>query len=162
MGDLTLRPITPADHAYVLDLNERHVDLLSPVDDARLGYLLDHAHRSDVLEVDGERAGFVFTFAPDAGYDGLNFAWFGERFGEEFYYLDRVVVDEAFRRRGLGAAAYDELERTAAPYRRMVLEVNSEPPNEPSLAFHRTRGYVDVGTRGDPGHRVAMLSLELA
>ena len=60
------------------------------------------------------------------------------------------------------AAAYDELELAATPYRRMVLEVNSEPANEPSLAFHRARGYVDVGTRGDPGHRVAMLSRELA
>jgi len=157
-----LRPITDADHDYVLHLNERHVDLLSPMDADRLGYLVDHAHRADVLEVGGERAGFVFTFAPDAGYDGTNFAWFGERFGSDFYYLDRVVVDDAFRRRGLGAAAYDELERTAAPYRRMVLEVNSEPPNVPSLAFHQARGYVDVGTRGDPGHRVAMLSRELA
>ena len=162
LGTLGLRPITEADHAYVLDLNERHVDLLSPMDADRLGYLVGHAHRADVLEVGGQRAGFVFTFAPDAGYDGENFAWFGERFGAEFYYLDRVVVDDAFRRRGLGAAAYDELERAAAPYRRMVLEVNSEPPNVPSLAFHRTRGYVDVGTRGDPGHRVAMFSLELA
>ena len=115
-----------------------------------------------MLEVDGERAGFVFTFAPGAGYDGENFAWFGDRFGADFYYLDRVVVDDAFRRRGLGAAAYDELERAAAPYRRMVLEVNSDPPNEPSLAFHRGRGYVDVGTRGEPGHRVAMLSRELS
>ncbi len=158
---LSLRPIRPEDHDYVLELNHRHVDLLSSMDAERLGFLLEHADHADILDVRGERAGFVFTFAPDAGYDGENFAWFGERFGADFYYLDRVVVDDAFRRRGLGAAAYDELERAAAPYRRMVLEVNSEPPNEPSLAFHRQRGYVDVGTRGAPGHRVAMLAREL-
>ena len=159
---LSLRPIRPEDHDYVLELNHRHVDLLSPVDTDRLGYLVEHADHADVLAAAGERVGFVFTFAPQSAYDGENFAWFRERFGADFYYLDRVVVDDAFRRRGLGAAAYDVLERAAAPYRRMVLEVNSEPPNEASLAFHRARGYTDVGTRGEPGHRVAMFSRELA
>ena len=54
---LGLRPITEADHAYVLDLNERHVDLLSPMDADRLGYLVDHAHRADVLEEVAEPVG---------------------------------------------------------------------------------------------------------
>ena len=31
-----LRPITPADHADVLALNERNVELLAPIDEARL------------------------------------------------------------------------------------------------------------------------------
>ena len=158
---MRLRPITADDHPFVLDLNERNVDLLAPMDEQRLGYLLERADRGDVIEVDGDRAGFVLTFGPGTDYDGLNYAWFTDRYGSDFYYLDRVVIDDRFRRRGLGAAAYDELERAAVPHSRMVLEVNSEPPNEPSLAFHRGRGYVDVGTRGEPGHRVAMLALEL-
>jgi predicted GNAT superfamily acetyltransferase len=156
-----LRPIEPADHPWVLEVNERHVDLLSPLDDDRLSYLLARTDRGDLIEVDGVRAGFVLTFAPEAGYDGANYAWFTERFGGDFYYLDRVVVDDAFRRRGLAGAVYDEMERAATPYQRMVLEVNSEPPNEPSLAFHARRGYTAVGTRGEPGHRVAMLSRDL-
>jgi predicted GNAT superfamily acetyltransferase len=156
-----LRPITDADHGFVLALNERNVELLAPMDGDRLAYLLARAHRGDVIEVDGDPAGFVITFGPGTDYDGLNYAWFAELYGRDFYYLDRVVIDGRFRRRGLGAAAYDELERSAVPHGRMVLEVNSEPANEPSLAFHRGRGYVDVGTRGEPGHRVAMLALEL-
>jgi predicted GNAT superfamily acetyltransferase len=156
-----LRPIEPADHPWMLEVNERHVDLLSPLDDDRLSYLLARTDRGDFIEVDGVRAGFVLTFAPEAGYDGANYAWFTERFGGDFYYLDRVVVDDAFRRRGLAGAVYDEMERAATPYQRMVLEVNSEPPNEPSLAFHARRGYTAVGTRGEPGHRVAMLSRDL-
>ena len=31
-----LRPMTAADHHDVLDLNERHVELLSPLDEDRL------------------------------------------------------------------------------------------------------------------------------
>jgi predicted GNAT superfamily acetyltransferase len=156
-----LRPITTDDHDFVLDLNHRHVDLLAPMDRLRLEELLALAHRADVIEDDGERAGFVLTFHGGTVYDSENFAWFRERYGEGFYYLDRVVLDDRFRRRGLGAAAYDEIERTAAPYGRMVLEVNLDPPNEPSLAFHRGRGYVDVGSRGEPGHQVAMLLKDL-
>ena len=52
-----LRPIEPADHPWVLEVNERHVDLLSPLDDDRLSYLLARTDRGDLIEVDGVRAG---------------------------------------------------------------------------------------------------------
>ena len=48
-----LRPVTADDHAFVLDLNERNVDLLSPVDEPRLLELLDWADR-DRIEADPE------------------------------------------------------------------------------------------------------------
>jgi predicted GNAT superfamily acetyltransferase len=70
-------------------------------------------------------------------------------------------VDPAQRRRGVAAAVYAEVEELAASYGRMALEVNIDPPNEPSLAFHRRRGYVEVGRLGDPGHEVVMLELPL-
>lgn len=154
-----LRPISTADHAEVLSLNERHVELLSPLDQARLLELQSAAHRASVLECDGRFAGFVITFAAGSAYDGENFAWFGERY-EDFCYLDRVVVHEDFLRRGLASAAYDELESGCGrPV--FTLEVNVDPPNEPSLAFHRARGYVEVGRRMSDGHLVAMLAKHL-
>ncbi len=66
-----------------------------------------------MIEVDGPFAGFVLTFASGAAYDGENFAWFAERYAD-FCYLDRVVIHEDFRRRGLGSRVYDELEAAAA------------------------------------------------
>ena len=159
-----LRPIQSADHAAVLELNARNVELLAPMDEQRLLQLLGWTDRADVIESEaspGDVAGFVFTFASGTAYDSVNYRWFSEN-REEFYYLDRIVLADTHRRLGLGRRVYDELEQVAAGYGRMVLEVNLEPANEPSLAFHRARGYVDVGTRGEPGHRVAMLSRELA
>ncbi|KRF12349.1 hypothetical protein ASG90_15325 [Nocardioides sp. Soil797] len=155
-----LRPITADDHAFVLDLNQRNVELLSPLDQARLEELLAWADHGDIIEHEGERAGFVLTFAAGTAYDSENYRWFGEHFGDEFYYLDRVVIDDGFRRHGLGRAAYDELERAAAPYGRMVLEVNVEPPNQPSLEFHAGRGYVEVDRLGDD-KVVALMALGL-
>ena len=79
-----------------------------------------------------------------------------------FTYLDRVVVGAEFRRRGLARAVYDQLEaQAAAETGRLTLEVNLDPPNEPSLAFHRGRGYVEVGRGGEPGHVLTLMAKEL-
>ena len=138
-----LRPITAADHAAVLALNEAHVELLSPLDKHRLWWLLDLAAHADIIvsEPDQRVAGFVIAFAPGTAYDSENYRWFSERF-DDFLYLDRIAIDPAFRRRGLASAVYDELEAAATASGRMVLEVNHD--NEGSLAFHRARGYVEL------------------
>lgn len=160
MVSVSLRPIEPPDHAYVLDLNARHVDLLSPLGQHRLDTLLGWAHQALVAEVDGARAGFVLTFAPGTPYDSRWYAEHSRRF-DAFTYLDRVVVDDAFRRRGVATAVYDALEATAD--RRIALEVNLEPPNEPSLAFHRARGYADLAELADGAtKRVLLMAKECA
>ncbi len=150
-----LRPITAADHPDVLALNERNVELLAPMDEARLVVLGALADRALVIDVEGAFAGFVITFAAGSAYDGENFAWYSERY-QDFCYLDRVVIHEDFRRRGLGSLVYDELESSCGrPV--FALEVNLDPPNAASLAFHRARGYAEVGQRLSGGHLVSML-----
>jgi uncharacterized protein len=140
-----LRPVTEADHADVLALNEQNVELLAPLDEPRLRQLLAWADSGSVIDVDGAFAGFVLTFASGSSYDGENFTWFAQHY-RDFAYLDRVVLHEDFRRRGLATQVYDELEVSCGrPL--FALEVNLEPPNEPSLAFHRARGYAEVGRR---------------
>jgi len=133
-----LRPITAADHDAVLALNAANVEALSPMDRHRLWWLLDLAAHADVITIDDGVAGFVLAFAPGTAYDSVNYRWFSERYAD-FLYLDRIVLDPAFRRRGLASLVYDELEAVAADRGRMVLEVNDG--NDPSLAFHRARGY---------------------
>jgi len=158
-----LRPIEPRDHAAVLELNHRNVALLAPMDDQRLAQLMTWADRADVIQAQtdeaqtDEVAGFVFTFAPGTAYDSENYLWFSKHRGDGFYYLDRIVLADSHRRLGLGRRVYDELEQVAAAHGRMVLEVNVEPANEPSLAFHYARGYVDVAELGEPGKRVVLM-----
>ena len=155
-----LRPLVPDDHAEVLALNDRNVELTAPLDEPRLAALVGWADRALVLDVDGRFAGFVLTYASGSAYDGENFGWFSERY-DDLAYLDRVVVHEDFRRRGLATLLYDDVEaRCGRPV--MALEVNLDPPNEPSLAFHRARGYTEVGQRESGGHLVSMLVKRLA
>lgn len=150
-----LRGLRPEDHAQVLALNAANVTALAPLDADRLLELERLADRFDVVEADGEFAGFVVTFAPGTSYDSENYRWFAERH-DRFYYLDRIVLAPRHRRRGLGSFVYDELEQVATPYGRLTLEVNLVPRNDVSLAFHDRRGYVEVGRLGDDEHLVSL------
>jgi uncharacterized protein len=157
---LSLRPIEPRDHAFVVELNQAHVHLTAPLDTARLVELLGWSERAVIIDVDGAQAGFVLLFAPRTAYDSASYLELSRLF-DEFIYLDRIVIAEAFQRQGLGTAVYDELEATASASCRMVLEVNIDPPNEPSLEFHRARGYAGVAEFGPADHRVLQMSKEL-
>jgi predicted GNAT superfamily acetyltransferase len=155
-----LRPLRDTDVADVLTLNAANVVKLAPMDETRLHELRDLADRFDVIDVDGAFAGFVITFAPGVAYDSENYRWFAARH-PSFYYLDRIVLHESFRRRGLGGFVYDEMERVATPYQRLSLEVNLVPRNDVSLAFHARRGYVEVGRLGEDGHVVSLMEKPL-
>ena len=156
-----LRPISPADHPQVLAWNDANVDLLSPLDEERLVTLLGWSDLGCVITDDGRDVGFVLTFTGGTAYDSPNYRWFSARHNA-FYYLDRVVVDASVRRTGIGTRVYDAIEdraRGLAPV--MCLEVNVDPPNEPSLTFHRRRGYEEVGQDDASGHVVGLMTKDL-
>jgi predicted GNAT superfamily acetyltransferase len=158
-----LRRVTAQDRPRVLELNEASVQELSPLDEQRLDYILALAHSCLVAERDdGRVVAFAIAVAPGSDYDSANYRWLGERF-ERFLYLDRIAVDAACRRQGVGALLYDAMEDAAAEYGRMVCDVNIAPRNDASLAFHAARGYREVGelAHGD-SKTVALMSKELS
>ncbi len=151
-----LEPLRRADRGDVLALNARHEHLTAPMDADRLGHLAE-VGAVEVFRHDGRFAGFVVTVQSGAAFDSENFAWFAERY-DSFCYLDRIVVHEDARRVGLARRVYDALEtRTARTAPLLALEVNIDPPNDASLAFHAGRGFEAVGERFIVDHTVAML-----
>jgi hypothetical protein len=155
---VALRPLTFDDAAIVLAINEASVHLLAPMDEDEYRWFLATAAIAWGAEVDGVLAGFVFVLDPGCAYDSRNYAWFSERY-ESFAYLDRVAIDIRARRRGVGTTIYDAVEAHAAERGvPLLLEVNIEPPNHPSLAFHASRGFEEVGTLShDDGAKVVRL-----
>jgi predicted GNAT superfamily acetyltransferase len=97
-------------------------------------------------------AAFLLAFEQSDDYDGGHFLWFRGRFGR-FIYVDRVVVAAPYRRRGLGRLLYADLFRRAEQrgHTHIVCEVNAEPPNPISDAFHAAQGFEEVGTAAIDG-----------
>ncbi len=158
---MRLRELAAADRPQVLRLHDESVEVLSEMDDERLDFILGLAQRSLVAELDGEVVAFAIAIAQGTRYDSDNYRWFSQRYGR-FLYLDRIAVAATHRRHGVGGALYEAMEATAEGYGRMVCEVNVEPPNEVSLAFHRARGYRELGRLAHGTVRtVALFSKEL-
>ncbi|MDB5434158.1 MAG: family acetyltransferase, partial [Phenylobacterium sp.] len=82
----------------------------------------------------------------DADYDSPNFLWFRSRY-RRFVYVDRIVVASHARGRGHARRLYVDLFEQAlqAGHDRVVCEVNSNPPNPASDAFHADLGFTEVG-----------------
>ncbi len=158
---MLLRPLSDDDVPDVLALNEEFVWALSPLDAEGLAAHRARAAVTLVAELEGRFAGFAIAYEPGAAYDSINYAWHTERF-DDFLYLDRIAISPNFRRRGLATALYDDIEDYAREHGRMVCEVNSDPPNVQSLAFHEARGYREVGhLMQSDGHETVMLEKPL-
>jgi uncharacterized protein len=157
----TLRESTRADWRRMLELNLASERELSPLDEQRLEWILSLAHRDVVAERGREIAGFALAIPQGTEYDSENYRWFAARF-ERFLYLDRIVVGESQRRHGVGTQLYDAMEIAAVPFERMVCEVNLQPPNPASLAFHIARGYTEIDRLEHGSEKlVALLGKEL-
>lgn len=92
--------------------------------------------------------GFLIALSSDSAYAGLNFQWFRARY-DRFAYVDRIVIAASAHGRGLGRALYEQLfhEASAAGCDKIACEVNIDPPNPASIAFHEKLRFVGVGDR---------------
>ena len=159
-----LRDVTDADLARILEINEANVPAVGGATLEHLTHLVAESSIALVTtmadpEIGTEIAGFCIVFAPQADYDSVNYLWFMEHHPRSMY-LDRVAFDDRFHGRGLGSAMYAEVDRRI---RRghpdatgLTLEVNIDPPNEPSLAFHRKLGFDEVGRQVSKGIEVSL------
>jgi predicted GNAT superfamily acetyltransferase len=110
------------------------------------------------------RDAFLIALAGRAPEAAPNYRWFASRF-DRFVYIDRVVVAETSRKRGLGKLLYDDVIAAArdAGHTRVCCEVNMDPPNPGSDAFHARLGFDEIGRAflSDRGKTVRYLTRAL-
>lgn len=145
----TLRAARPEDRDFILRVNRENVEVLAPMDEARLRELADMAELLLIAEADGKAAAFLLAFREGAeGYDSENYRWFCRHY-PSFLYVDRVVIDAPFRRLGLGRmlyqAVFEHARTEEIPF--VTAEIDTVPYNGVSLAFHESMGFREVGTQ---------------
>jgi uncharacterized protein len=156
--------LKPADAALVVAMNNAAVPNVNENTEAELTGLIEMSDLTVALTEGEDILAFVLTMPPGVDYASENYRWFSERY-DEFVYVDRIVVSEQARNRGLGAELYrlvtDHARENGAP--RVLCEVNLEPPNPGSLRFHKRIGFVEVGRQRTKGgtYEVALLAKEL-
>lgn len=150
MSDQELLPVTEAQASpgtllskTLLALNNENARELSWLEPERLQHLVAQAFLARRI---GNLDAFLLAFDQAAQYDSPNFLWFRSRY-PRFVYVDRIVVASTARGRGCARRLYDDLFERAlgANHDRVVCEVNSQPPNPGSDAFHAALGFVEVG-----------------
>jgi predicted GNAT superfamily acetyltransferase len=141
--------IGAAEHARILALNNVHAVETSYLDAARLTQMLDEAFLATRI---GAVDAFLIVFDQEARYDSPNFAWFRAKY-PDFVYVDRIITGPNARGRGYARALYQDLFEKAAArgHKRVVCEVNLDPPNPGSDAFHAALGFAEVGRQVLPG-----------
>jgi predicted GNAT superfamily acetyltransferase len=165
--DAHVRPLTEADVPRLLELNHAAVPAVNDIDAEEMGTLIGAAALAAGVVRGGhpdareeELVGFVLALAPGADYASENYRWFSER-RDRFLYVDRIVVGEGNRGEGLGPLLYDAVfaESRARGAAEVDCEVNVEPPNPGSLAFHARLGFEEVGRQSTKGGSVVVALL---
>jgi predicted GNAT superfamily acetyltransferase len=136
--------LSSLDATAILLLNNANAKETSALDDASLKTLLDMAFYARGIDRGG--TAFLIALEHSAAYVNANFTWF-KASRESFVYIDRIIVSISARGQGIARTLYEDLLAAAKRrgHDRVVCEVNIEPPNPVSEAFHVALGFEAIG-----------------
>jgi predicted GNAT superfamily acetyltransferase len=146
MAALAIRQAQRADTPAIVAINMAGRPGVYPLTPETAADTLAVAPYFVIAELGGQLAGYPISYTSQDSCEGDEFAWF-QRHVPSFLYIDQVAVAPAHRRAGLGARLYAQ---AAAHARALglpapVCEVNRDPPNPASPAFHTQLGFREVG-----------------
>ena len=144
-----IRDAEEMDYSFILRVNEENVEVLSPMDDARIRNFSEWSELFLIAEIEETPVAFLLALREGlSDYGSENYLWFNQNY-EKFLYIDRIVIDEPYRRAGVGRSLYQEIFRyaneTEVPF--VTAEIDTEPYNEVSLGFHQAMGFKEVGVQ---------------
>ena len=148
MSTPVIRPAMVDDFTVIESLNHSVVNLTSPMDAERIQQLHAMSSYHRVIVQDSQLMAFLLVLGPDCDYDSVNYQWFDQHY-ENFAYIDRIVVRDGSRGRGLGTLLYENLFAWAISQQigNIVCEYNVEPLNEASRKFHDVLGFQEVSLK---------------
>lgn len=140
-----LAEVTGDELSTLLHLNEAALPHVNSISLEDIRWFVDNAAYFRVARLDDRIAGFLIALIQGTSYASSNYRWFCARY-PNFVYIDRVVVAESARRRGVGRLLYEDVTAFAVQtVPLLTCEVNIRPRNETSLKFHERFGFVNAG-----------------
>lgn len=119
--------------------------------------LIDMSSNALYFSIKDEIIGFIICLREKTKYKSLNYKFFSE-LEREFLYIDRVVVKQGKRNKGIGKYVYQHIFKTIKKENIPVCcEVNTRPVNKISLGFHSSLGFQRVGDCSFKTHSVTYL-----
>lgn len=121
----------------------------------KLQELLSISSYHSVLLLDKNVIGFTICFREKTSYWSENYKYF-MKYLKKFLYIDRVAIDQNYRREGFGKKLYEDIFLNAQQeVLSITAEVNTKPINQASLSFHTHMGFKQIGKRDFDDHNVA-------
>jgi uncharacterized protein len=161
--DIVIRDARLAEFPEILRINAESSPGVTRLTGSDITSLTGTGALAWVAVADRKVAGYLIAFLSSASYDGEEFIWFSKQM-RDFVYIDQLALARSYRRRGIGRALYTALERWAVGLscRSLSCEVNINPPNPVSLAFHASYGFAEISRMHTAdGRHVALLKKEL-
>jgi len=140
---------------YINQENTPEVGDVSEIED--FNALVDWSEHIFVYKSEEIIKAFVLCMREGNSYHSENYKHVSKLF-QRFLYIDRIAVQENFRRKGIAEKIYSKVISTGKDINLDILcEVNTRPSNEPSLVFHEKMGFEEVGTNDFENNSVVYL-----
>ena len=158
---MQFREATLKDESQVLSLNTASIWATGPMNAERYRMLFQWSTYFYVAESQGQLNGFLLGFENGSAYDSPNYQWFDKRL-HKFMYVDRIVIKESQRGKGLGQQFYSHLFSTALTRNQhwIAAEINAQPPNPVSMQFHQKNGFLEVGKQQADKEKVLSMQIK--
>ncbi|AYF99558.1 GNAT family N-acetyltransferase [Protaetiibacter intestinalis] len=155
-----MRPVAVGDLAALVAINDAATPAVPVTPPDEFASLVADSTLALVAERDAVPVGFVLAMVPGLDYASENYRFFSAR-SDDFLYIDRIVLAPAARGAGLGRELYGRVfdAARARGASEVTCEVNVEPPNPESLAFHAAMGFAEVGRQATKGGAIVVALL---
>ena len=150
--------LSSSDLRQIWSINQENIPEVGDVPDLdRLNKLINWSSHVIVVRK-SDIVGFILLMREKEDYDSLNYDFYNSQ-GVPFLYVDRIAISKNHRRKGLGRSIYQKTFEIAKELDVMTCcEVNTQPRNDPSLKFHKSFGFEEVGTKDYDDHSVVYLT----
>ena len=141
---MIIRDISESDFLEVFHLNKNEIPKVNFIDVDEIKWFQNNARCFWVVEIENKIAAILVVLKQGLAYESENYRYFSKEY-DDFIYVDRIIVNQMYRGKGIGRALYQKLIEIEDSAQLITCEVNLQPANEGSVEFHIRMGFKEVG-----------------